>query len=260
VILDVSGYFVPATDPTALAFYPIAPCRVADTRDTAHPLHAGETRPFVVVPSACNIPFLPLTPQTYSLNLTVIPNGPLSYLTAWPFLSAQPGTSTLNALTGTVTANAALVTGNASPNEMINVYATNATDLAIDANGYFMPMTTGGLSLYNVTPCRVLDTRQPTGTPPFSGQLDVAVSGAGCGIPATAKAYVLSATVVPAGALGYLTLWPQGQAQPTSSTLNALDLAVTSNLAIVPTANGSISVFASNPTHLVLDIFAYFAP
>jgi hypothetical protein len=32
VILDINGYFVPATDPTALAFYPITPCRIADTR------------------------------------------------------------------------------------------------------------------------------------------------------------------------------------------------------------------------------------
>ena len=36
--------------------------------------------------------------------------------------------------------------------------------------------------------------------------------------------------------------------------------AITSNLAIVPTNNGSISAFAFNPTHLVLDISGYFAP
>jgi len=36
--------------------------------------------------------------------------------------------------------------------------------------------------------------------------------------------------------------------------LNALDGAITSNLAIVPTTNGSISAFASNATHLIIDI------
>jgi hypothetical protein len=35
---------------------------------------------------------------------------------------------------------------------------------------------------------------------------------------------------------------------------------VTSNLAIVPTNNGSISAFGSSSTHLVLDISAFFAP
>ena len=65
---------------------------------------------------------------------------------------------------------------------------------------------------------------------------------------------------VPPGLLGYLTLWPQGQSQPLVSTLNALDGAVTSNMAIVPTSNGSISGFAANPTYLILDIAGYFAP
>jgi hypothetical protein len=70
---------------------------------------------------------------------------------------------------------------------------------------------------------------------------------------------VLNATVVPAVPLGYLTLWPQGTAQPLAATLSALDATVTSNLADVPTTNGSISTFASNTTQLVLDLFAYFS-
>jgi hypothetical protein len=44
------------------------------------------------------------------------------------------------------------------------------------------------------------------------------------------------------------------------ATLNAVDGAITSNLAIVPTMNGNIDAFASAPTDLVLDIFGYFAP
>ncbi len=71
---------------------------------------------------------------------------------------------------------------------------------------------------------------------------------------------MLNATVVPPGPLGYLTLWSDAQAQPFVSTLNALDGAITSNLAIVPTTNGSIDALASDPTHLILDISSYFAP
>jgi hypothetical protein len=71
---------------------------------------------------------------------------------------------------------------------------------------------------------------------------------------------VLNATVVPSGPLGFLTLWPHGAVQPPVSTLNAGDGAITSNMAIVPTTDGSISAFASDPTHLVLDISGYFAP
>jgi hypothetical protein len=45
-----------------------------------------------------------------------------------------------------------------------------------------------------------------------------------------------------------------------ASTLNAPDGAITSNMAIVPTSDGSIDAFASQPTHLILDISGYFAP
>jgi hypothetical protein len=55
-------------------------------------------------------------------------------------------------------------------------------------------------------------------------------------------------------------MWPRGQSQPLAATLNAYDGAITNNMAIVPTTTGSVSVFPSAPTHLVLDIFGYFAP
>jgi hypothetical protein len=71
---------------------------------------------------------------------------------------------------------------------------------------------------------------------------------------------VLNATVIPQGPLGYLTLWADGGTQPVVSTLNATDGAITSNMAIVPTTNGSIDAYASSSTQLILDISSYFAP
>jgi hypothetical protein len=89
----------------------------------------------------------------------------------------------------------------------------------------------------------------------------VDVKDSSCGVLPSAQAFVLNATVVPAGpSLGYLTLWPNGQTQPLVSTLNALDGMVTSNLAIVPTANGSINAFSTDATQLVLDVNGYVAP
>jgi hypothetical protein len=258
VVLDITGYFVPATDPAALAFYPVAPCRIADTRNPAGPLGApslvgGQGRTFPVLSAACNVP---ATAQAYSLNLTAVPPGPLGFITAWPTGQTMPGASSLNALTGTIVANGAIIP--AGTGGAIDIFAINDTNLVIDINGYFAPMAPGGLSLYNITTCRVLDTRQLAGAQPFTAQLDVSVSTGACGIPASAPAAVLSATVVPVGALGFLALWPQGQIRPTVSTLNALDAAITSNMAIVPTNNGSISSFASDLTQLILDISGYF--
>jgi hypothetical protein len=156
-----------------------------------------------------------------------------------------------------VTANAAIVP--AGTNGSIDVFVTNSSDLVIDINGYFAPPNGNGLSLFTMKPCRVLDSRNPAGAQPITA-IDLNVAAAGCGAPASAQSYLLNATVVPQGPLGFLTLWPKGSPQPLVSTLNAIDSAVTSNLAIVPANNGSISAFASNPIHLVLDISGYFAP
>src|SRR5208283_501341 len=106
----------------------------------------------------------------------------------------------------------------------------------------------GGLSLYPVAPCRVLDTRKTSGA--FIHELTVNVAGSTCAPPTTAQAYVFNATVVPSGSLGYLTLWADGQQQPGVSTLSALDRAITSNMAIVQTNNGKIDAYASDLTQL----------
>ena len=71
---------------------------------------------------------------------------------------------------------------------------------------------------------------------------------------------MFNATVVPTGSLGYLTLWPDGSGQPVVSTLNATDGFIGSNMAIVPSANGSIDAYAYGLTQLILDISGYFAP
>jgi uncharacterized repeat protein (TIGR01451 family) len=259
VILDINGYFVPITDPTGLAFYPITPCRIADTRTAAGALGGpslagGQSRTFPILSSACN---LPATAQAYSLNFAAVPGGsPLGYVTAWPTGQTKPLASSLNASTGTITANAAIVP--AGTGGAIDVFASDPTNLVIDINGYFAPMAIGGLSLYGVSPCRVLDTRKPAGSAAVTS-VDVAVSAGPCGMPATAQAHVVGVTVIPPASMGYLTLWPQGQIRPLASTLNALDGAITSNLAIVPTTNGWISAYPSNAVHMVVDVFGYFA-
>jgi hypothetical protein len=261
VILDVNGYFVPAGQTGALAFYPVSPCRVLDTRNSTGvlggpSLSSGATRTLPIrTASACNIP---AQAAAYSLNLAAVPSGPLGFLTVWPSGQARPLASSLNASTGSVTANASIV--QAGSNGSIDVFASSATGLVIDINGYFAPPASGGLTLYSVSPCRVLDTRQPPGSAAPSGARDFQVSAAGCGIPSSAPALVLGLTVVPAGSLGYLAVWAQGLMQPVVSSVNAPDGAITSNMAIVPATNGWVSSFLANPSHMVIDVSAYFAP
>ena len=259
LILDIDGYFVPAGTNSGLEFFPLTPCRIADTRNAAGPLGGpsltgGTSRDFPVQSSTtCGIP---PTAQAYSLNVTTVPQGYLGWLTAWPSGQTQPTVSTLNASTGAITANAAIVPAGSSGD--VSIFVSNSADVILDINGYFAPPTTGGLSLYTVTPCRVLDTRSSSGA--FNGTLAVPVHGSSCAPPATAQAYVLNATVVPPGVMRYLTLWPNGGTQPNVSTLNSYDGAITSNMAIVPTTNGTIDAFSSESTQLIFDLSGYFAP
>ena len=267
VIVDVNGYFAPVSGST-LAFYPLAPCRVADTRKSTFPpglgppsLSAGVERDFPILnaTTTCNIPTSGVA--AYSLNFTVVPSGTLGYLTVWPTGQIRPTVSTLNDVLGNVIANAAIVV--AGTGSEVSAYATNNTDLVIDINGYFAPAGTGGLSLYPAAPCRVIDTRHVGSGQPFTGTLNppVDVVHSPCGVTSVAQAYVFNATVIPVHSLGYLTLWPDGENQPVVSTLNAADGSLTNNMAIVPAGTaGKVDAFANGLTQLILDISSYFAP
>ena len=266
VIVDVNGYFAPVSGST-LAFYPLTPCRVADTRHSTYPpglgppfLTGGQERAFPILnaTTTCNIPSSGVA--AYSLNFSVVPHGSLFYMTVWPTGETRPTVSTLNDIPGQIIANAAIVV--AGTDSEVSVYPTNDTDLVIDINGYFAAAGTGGLSLYGVQPCRVIDTRKVGSGLPFSGTLSppVDVVDSPCSVPSAAQTYVFNASVVPQGYLGYLTLWPDGTTQPLVSTLNALDGSISSNMAIVPSTNGKVDAFASGLTQLILDISSYFAP
>jgi YVTN family beta-propeller protein len=255
ILIDIDGYFTAPASNT-LQFYKLTPCRIVDTRGNKDggTLQKGKERDYTI-PGNCGVPS---SATAYSFNVTVLPAaGGLDFLTVWPKGETQPVVSTLNDNTGTVVANAAIVPAG-SENATAFYPNSNNTDLLVDVNGYFAPAGTGGLSLYTQVPCRVVDTRQSGSG--FNGQITVNVEGSACLIPSSAGGYVFNATVVPPGPLLYLTLWPHGTTQPTVSTLNAEDGFITSNMAIVPTNDGSIDAFSSALTQLILDISGYFAP
>jgi len=271
VVLDVSGYFIAEVAvPSTYTFFPITPCRAVNTLASngtlgSPSLVANQERTFQLTLSNCDIQTPIEVGGAFSVNVTVIPkNGrPVGYVTVWGTSASQPdppATSTLNATTGTVVANAAIITSNPGTGGGLSVISSDDADLIIDVNGYFAnsQLVRDGLSLYTLPPCRILNTGT---TGEFSGERTVTVTtGNNCSVSGAAKAYVMNATVVPPVPLGYLTLWENGTARPLASTLNAVDRDVTSNMAIVGTTNGSIDAFASSTTQLILDISAYFAP
>lgn len=120
---------------------------------------------------------------------------------------------------------------------------------------------------FTLSPCRVLDTRDPVG--PFGGP---ALSGGAvrtftiagrCSVPPTAKSISINATVIQPTSGGYLTLYPGGTSTPLASTINFGAGQIKANNAIVPLgAGGTLSVLAGmgggNTVHFVLDVNGYF--
>lgn len=274
VVLDINGYFAPGT---GLAFFPVAPCRVVDTREAGlGPLFGppaltgvAPQREFPLAVGRCG---LPGGAQAYSLNVTVVPRGSLPFLTVWPSGVPRPTASTLNTFEGRVISNAVITP--AGTNGAIQTFAflggSDAADLIVDVNGYFAPPALGSLQFYPVVPCRVADTRVsngPFGSPNLGSSVvrDFPVPASVCGIRPSARAYSLNITAVPNSYLGYLTAWPTGAARPFVSTLNSWEGLVRANAAILPAGvDGGVSVFTAmnldGVVDVILDVNGYFAP
>lgn len=154
--------------PSAVQFLPIPPCRIVDTRGAdgtfgGPALEGNSSRPFPLSQTGnpCN---LPSSAVAYSLNVTVVPQHTLGYLTIWPTGQGQPIVSTLNSPDGRVKANAAIVPAG-TPSGSVSVYVTDTTNVIVDIDGYFVPSNGSTLTFYTLTPCRVVDTRQGSQQP-----------------------------------------------------------------------------------------------
>lgn len=122
------------------------------------------------------------------------------------------------------------------------------------------------IGFYTVTPCRVLDTRDPNG--PWGGPALVPASARRftftnrCGIPADATAVALNVAVTQATAQGNLALFPGGTTNPTAATINYRPGVTRANNAIISLgAEGDIAVFCNQgpgSSHVIVDVSGYF--
>jgi glucose/arabinose dehydrogenase len=207
---------------------------------------------------------------------------------------------------GTTIIGGAFVTGNAYPASLSGRYvfgdngsswikylefdSNNAVigglhDLATSAEGpvafhpgpdgyvYYAAINTGkiyriqyGKNFYTVTPCRVLDTRDPAGPwggPRLAAGADRAFTvGGRCGIPTTARAVAVNVTVTEPTDFGHLILFPAGGAPPTTSAINFRPGQTRANNAVLTLGpTGAIIVragLATGGVHFVLDVTGYF--
>ncbi len=259
VVVDITGYFDDGNG-TGDLFNPTAPARVLDSRTAlgswGGPLVAGVPR---VLPVR-GVGSVPPTASAVVANVTVTNPTAGSFVRVTPTGSPPGVTSNLNVAAGQTTANL-VVSEVGADGSLTFVNAVGATDVVVDVVGYFGPGS--GARFHAVVPTRVLDDRLGIGASgPWAGPqtraVPIAPSGA---VPAGAVAVVLNATVTNPTHGSYLTLFANGGARPTASTLNFGPGQTVANLAVPSLdASGQLAVYNHlGSVDVVADVAGYFA-
>jgi subtilisin family serine protease len=163
-----------------------------------------------------------------------------------------PGLGTASAVTFDVTEGvtySVAVDGFAADSGSIRlgVSWSSMTAAPLNVAGAAEPLFTG------FAPVRVLDTR-PTGRVASESITEVPIRGRS-EIPSGANSVVLNVTVVDPLSAGYATVFPCGDDPPEASNLNFVAGQTVPNAVIAGIgSNGSICVFASAETHLLVDV------
>ena len=120
----------------------------------------------------------------------------------------------------------------------------------------------GGALFYQVTPCRIADTRTGSGVPLTAGEIrEFAVTASGCGVPIGAVAAALNVSVTDAASVGSVTLFPSGIQTPGTQTVSFSPGKIRSSSTVIKIgAGGAVSAYngSAGPAHVILDISGVF--
>ncbi len=241
VIIDVSGFFDADS-----SYDPTGPFRRVDTRQESLPA-SGSTQCHQVA----GRDGIPADAAAVVINLTAVnPTGP-GHLIAFPQGQDVPEASTLNHAGGQTIANGAIV--GVGEDGGICVHVATASNYLVDVAGYFEP----DAAYVPVAPFRRLDTRD-SGLPAADSTRCLKLTGRD-GIPDTAKAVAINVVAVAAQAVGHVTVYPDGQQRPETSTVNyQAGSTVANNAIVLPGQDGKVCFYTLARTHLVVDVVGYF--
>jgi hypothetical protein len=122
-----------------------------------------------------------------------------------------------------------------------------------------------GTSVYTaVTPTRILDSRTGLGVPARLADRATFVLDIGglAPVPEQASAVVLNVTATDPVGAGFVTAWPAGQTQPSTSVINYEAPGQTiANLVTVPMDSaGGVAFYTSRAVDLIADVQGYYTP
>ncbi|EWM14706.1 BNR repeat protein, partial [Kutzneria sp. 744] len=243
------------------AFTPMSPTRVLDTRDgtgtggAAAPVGANGTVKLDL--SAA----IPAGATAVVFNLTAADVTASTSITAWPDGEAQPVSSNLNLVAGDVRPN--LVTVAVGANRTVDLFNHfGSVDLIADLAGYYA--TGNGSRFTSMSPTRVLDTRDGTGTGGAKnpvGPNGVVSLDLSAVLPSTATAAVFNLTGTDTTASTVVIAYPDGTNRPSASNLNLVAGQTAPNLVTVAVgASRKVDLFnLSGSVNLIADLAGYYA-
>ena len=192
------------------------------------------------------------------INVTVTGADVAGYVTVYPCGNAPPLASNLNYVAGQTVANLAVAA--LGPGGRVCLLTSQAAHLVVDVAAYVPSWA----DYEPLLPARLLESRPELAT--VDGQSNsvgrrnggsttvVFVDGRG-GVRSPASAVVLNVTVTEPEVAGYVTVFPCGEALPVVSNVNYAEGQTIANAVIARLGDGgSVCLYTSQPTHLVVDV------
>jgi NHL repeat len=273
--------------PAAHPYTAITPFRVCDTRPAAPGIVAnqcdapgngpiGALTPRVVTIEGLGSQPVPSGATAVVVNVTAIAPTQATFVTLYPDLTGNPGTSNLNVSAGQVVAN--LVEVGLSAGGKIDVLnAAGTINVALDIEGYVSSASTG---LYNAlaAPVRICDTRAAAGAV-RANQCNVGgahpivstgpvltfnVNTLTDGVPSSGvTAVVFNLTAIAPSQPTVLTAYPADVSRPEASNINLNPGTAVPNRIIVPVSStgtvGNVSIWnGAGSVNVAVDIAGWF--
>ena len=240
-IVDVTGYFVPASSAQAGRYVEITPSRLMDSRN--------ETRPAAGSTTTVTATGLPDDVSGIAVNITFTNASNAGYFTVYG-QGARPTASSGNVdRVGQTRAIFTIVPTSAD----IHIYSQSGADIIVDVVGYFTGESaqdsTEGL-LSPQAPSRVLDTRS-TGPIYANGSMEIAVP--------SGSAVWANVTAVDSTAAGFLSARAAGTSLNATSAVNFDRGADVANSAIISRSERGIALWSRTTSHAIVDIMGVFS-
>lgn len=215
-VFPARGGFAPT--PGTVPLLP-QPARLIDTRGNGGPIDTAQSRCFTVAGQAG----IPANAVGVLMNVTAVSYLSMGWLSLYPAGQTLPSTSTLNFQPGAYAiANGVMTRIGDNGQVCVGVGTVNnapgGANVVLDVTGYMTAASALQLPLLT-QPQRLVDTRQ-NGGPIANGQSRCFTVAGQAGIPADATGVILNVAGVGYTSMGWLTLYPAGNAVPSTSTLN----------------------------------------